>query len=298
VSVVLDDGAARLDRVWPETSRRLAAFLRSRGVPSDAIEDIAQEVAIRALRSRVAFEDANDLLPWACTVAWRLHIGDLRRRKARPSEAAIGVLGEEIPASGSVEDEVAARLRLSQVVAAMSTLPVRDQQLLTAAAAGEGTAVEQHEARRLALLRFRARARLVRALGAGAAVVAALRRVRWQGVLVACTAAVAVTSLTFIHTPSAPHDSVPEPPAVLGTALLHSPVVVTTVVDRPTVLPVHAPPRAAPARVLTTSPPTTVLFQVRTPAHPLVQVTSRPKRASDHLFCTGKSIVLPGLCLG
>src|SRR5688500_15645844 len=76
------DHAAKLGAAWPEVGRRLSAALRARCVPEHQIDDVVQEVAIRALSSEVAFESAQDLYPWARVVALRLVV-DHHRREAR-----------------------------------------------------------------------------------------------------------------------------------------------------------------------------------------------------------------------
>lgn len=154
-----------LSAVWPETARRLQAFLRSRGVSITESEDIIQEVAIRALRSGVTFTAADDLVPWACTVAWRVHICHIRRAKARPEETPLVV---DMASAASVEESVAARLRMIEVTKALARLGERDRQALL-----DTLITEEHtpptlarvEAGRRAVERHRARARLMKALG-------------------------------------------------------------------------------------------------------------------------------------
>ena len=152
-------GAEHLNRVWHETADRVDRFLRTRGV--SATDDILQEVAIRVLRSEVPFRDADDLVPWACVVAWRIYIGEYRRqRRTREDLLIVDVASRE-----SVEDTAASRLQLTAVLHAISTLNARDRRLLLATMTERRRCLDHREAGRAAVARYRARARLIKALG-------------------------------------------------------------------------------------------------------------------------------------
>jgi DNA-directed RNA polymerase specialized sigma24 family protein len=159
-----EDGSNLLGLVWVETARRVRGFLTRRGVPGPAAEDLCQEVAVRALRSRVRFVDADDLVPWACTVAWRVYLGDVRksRRLVVDSQLCEGT------ASTDVENEVIGRLEFEHVVAIVGHMGPVDRQILMAVLDQQvPVTLRRAEALRLAVRRHRARARL-RALHSGA----------------------------------------------------------------------------------------------------------------------------------
>jgi DNA-directed RNA polymerase specialized sigma24 family protein len=149
-----------LAAVWPETSWRVHAFLRSRGLSESAAEDILQEIAVRALRTAVTYTCADDLVPWACTVGWRFHLGQLRKttRECSPDRG-------DRPSTVDVEEEVISRAQMTHVIRAMSTLVESDRRALLETVVDETvTVVSPREAGRRAVARHRARARLLRAM--------------------------------------------------------------------------------------------------------------------------------------
>src|SRR5437588_4397354 len=79
-SVITEFDAPTFENVWPEVSARLGGILRQRVDPATA-EDIVQETALRVVRNRVAFSDAEDLLRWASRVGTNLAIDERRRRR-------------------------------------------------------------------------------------------------------------------------------------------------------------------------------------------------------------------------
>ena len=146
----------RFVAVWPETARRLEAYLTRRGVASAEAEDIAQEVAIRAVRRQVRFHDAGDFQPWVRTVAWRIRISNVRLAAGHPGDAD----PVDVASTQSVEDEVLARLRFAEVASAIAELPARDRRALLAPIErdtglhGTSQAVIRHRARAKLLSRF------------------------------------------------------------------------------------------------------------------------------------------------
>jgi DNA-directed RNA polymerase specialized sigma24 family protein len=153
-----------LAATWPETARRVRAYLVRRGVREAACEDILQEVAVRVLRSGVVFRGADDLVPWACVVVWRVHIGDYRKRQ-RGHEDALWV---DLPSRESVEDAAVARMRFTEVARAIATLNDRDQSVLFATLADPVPWPDCSQASRAAVVRYRARVRLRECLEASA----------------------------------------------------------------------------------------------------------------------------------
>ena len=77
-----------------ENQAGLRAFIRSLGVESDWVDDLAQEVLITAFRKRVVFDDAKDFGRWLRGIA-RNHVANERRKNSRRSrlmESAIADL--------------------------------------------------------------------------------------------------------------------------------------------------------------------------------------------------------------
>src|SRR5947208_707660 len=64
--------AELITEIWPGISTDLLAYLRGRRVRADEAEDIVQEVAARLLAKPVRFSTADELWPWAVTVAHNL----------------------------------------------------------------------------------------------------------------------------------------------------------------------------------------------------------------------------------
>lgn len=146
---------ARFVAVWPQTARRLEAYLIRRGVTRAEAEDIAQEVAIRAVRRQIAFHDATDLLPWVRTVARRIRIDNARLAASQHEDA--GATPTDVASTQSVEDEVIARLRMSEVASAIARLPARDRQALLQTIERDANVPPAS----LAVVRHRARAKLL-----------------------------------------------------------------------------------------------------------------------------------------
>jgi DNA-directed RNA polymerase specialized sigma24 family protein len=286
----------RLEIVWAETSRRLQAFLRSRGVPAAEAEELAQEVAVRALRSGVTFEDADDLVPWACTVAWRLRVSQLRRLQARVHEAEL----VDVVSLVTVEDEAISRVQARQVLDTIGELSERDRHALLQTLVGPDAGQDAKASARSAVARHRARARLLRALGGtisgGVAWIA--HRSRWLAPATAVAATVGVI-LTIPRpgggdrppraTTEAPARRLVNPADVKASAPLDAP---STVVSR-------RQPAGRPMPVSSTTSPSKVVLNVRSnPGPQWVRVEQRTGKASDHLLCTGSFVLLPNFCVG
>jgi DNA-directed RNA polymerase specialized sigma24 family protein len=134
------------------------------GVDRDTAEDIAQEVALRALASGLEYSDEEDFCRWAFTVARNLHIDNARLR-ARVTTVV------ELPDKWDGRDvatEVEQRMRLSRTFAAMKTMRESDRKAIV-----DGLTTSSRTSRtvavRLAVRRHRARARLLRLVeGVGA----------------------------------------------------------------------------------------------------------------------------------
>ena len=178
-----------LSEVWPEVERSLRAFLRRRGVPLQAVDDLVQDVAIAAVAQRVAFSGAEDLLRWARVVAERKHWRDATKGR----RIDLRDVPPEVPAVENVEAQAIARRELAVVVAAAERLEPRHQEAFTAGATRRGpkrdrdrVALRVHRARKV----LRARSR--RFIG----IAAPLRAPKWLAA--GSPQAVAVFSATAV----------------------------------------------------------------------------------------------------
>lgn len=153
---------ATLAAAWPTLEPSIIRALRRLGASPALAEDIAQDVAVRALQSQVRFESAAELLPWAHVVARRRLI-DVRRKESRslPVREIIDVTTEE-----SVEGAVVGREELRGVGDALHRMKDADRQVLLATLRSSGTGGTKRERDADALRLMRARRRLRAALGA------------------------------------------------------------------------------------------------------------------------------------
>ncbi|MEA3056632.1 MAG: Sigma-70 region 2, partial [Actinomycetota bacterium] len=167
---------------WREIEPVLQAAIRRWGIDAHAAADLAQDVAERAWRRGVGFDDAGDLLRW-CRVVARNLIVDRYRRSGREVLSAA-----DTGCSESAEDVVVSRLEVEQLVAAFSRLQASEQQAIMGRTSSPATPAER-------VRRHRARERFARAIAAASAVAGWLGVRRWR----APAAAIAVTpSLIFV----------------------------------------------------------------------------------------------------
>jgi hypothetical protein len=159
--------APKLAAAWPELEHQLRRVLHARHVPVDDHDDLLQEVAARILASGVAFESADDLLPWASTVIRRLHIDHVRKA----NRVALDGHVPEVRGSADVERTVAARMELSSVAEVLVGWPIEARDTLLGA-----RGVRQPSS--VYVRRYRLRAKLISALEGWAAFVGFLRRHR------------------------------------------------------------------------------------------------------------------------
>ena len=171
---------------WAEIEERLLRSLGALGCSSEDAADVIQEVAVRAIRSRVSCTGPDDFMRWGSTVARHLYIDGIRRRSRERLHAEV----PELP-SGDVEGEVQARVRWGAVQQLLVDLPTEDLRSLVEPQPGSG----RREQTRLAVRRRRLRQRLLAATGGPLAIAtAAWRRLRATFVvaLVASTVVLAV----------------------------------------------------------------------------------------------------------
>lgn len=194
--------SAALSEAWPAVERRLDVRLARRGADKPTREDISQEVAARVLARSVSFTSADDLLPWAVTVADRLLIDYARR-------AAKAVLVDEVPDREEAtppDHIVGARLEAERVSTAFAELKADDREALSLAIHGLVPGETKRERDAHAVRLHRARGRLRRAIDPIAAFLGAIwiRRVRPATPVITAVATVAVT--TALWTSPAPRD--------------------------------------------------------------------------------------------
>lgn len=114
-----------LGLAWPEISRALGRFLRSRGAAPHEVDDISQTVALKALTERRPILNPT---AWCIRAARNAHV-DLQRR-ARALETPDYSLQVD-PA-----DVVCLRDQCDRTLSAVAALPDRDRELLVRAANG------------------------------------------------------------------------------------------------------------------------------------------------------------------
>jgi hypothetical protein len=272
----------RFDAVWPDVFRRAVSALVHRGTRRAAAEDAVQEAGTRAVASDVPFADAEDLLRWIHTVAWRLVL-DARKRDRR--------LVYEVPDEPSVEDvsrAVEQRLRLQHLRVLLGTLTPDERSALIEGA----PAADRRTATRLAVRRHRLRSKLLAMLDGAAALVGLLRRFdaphrARRTTLVAAPLLIVMTALT---TASLRHDSPTTAPAIERIDL---PSLGTQPQAAPSARGLTVSERAA--RSAPASPPVN-LPKVQVPyARPggNGRVYGRPKQPDDHFVCLALNGVPP-----
>ncbi len=149
--------APRLAEIWPTVRLRLIRRLAVVGVDRDPAEDIAQEVALRALACGLAYSDEEDFCRWAFTVARNLHIDNTRLR----AKVTTVVELPDKPDGRDITVEVEQRMRLSRTFEAMATMRESDRRAIVDGLTTSGR-TSRTVAVRLAVRRHRARARLLR----------------------------------------------------------------------------------------------------------------------------------------
>lgn len=204
--------SAALSAAWPVVERRLDERLARRGADKPTREDISQEVAARVLSREVSFTSADDLLPWAVTVADRLLIDHARRTKKSVLVEEVPEREDKSPCPGQI---ISARVEAEGVAAAIAGLKPVDQEAFSLALQGvvPGETKRQRDAHALRL--HRARTRLRRVIDPIAAFICAawVRRARGATPVVATFATVALTT-TLWTSPVQPHGGADASPAI------------------------------------------------------------------------------------
>lgn len=147
----------RLGAIWPEARTRVIRHVACRGADPQTAEDIAQEVALRAIDNHVGFHDVDDFCGWAYRVARNLLV-DQQRSRGR----LVGMVDLPDQADGrDVHGEVEQRMTLVRVVRAFKDLGESDRAAILAGVNETGEP-SRKVAVRTAVRRHRARARLLR----------------------------------------------------------------------------------------------------------------------------------------
>jgi DNA-directed RNA polymerase specialized sigma24 family protein len=157
----------RLGDAWPEVSARLGRMLARRGVDRALREDIVQEVAVRALAGRVAFEDAADLYGWAATVARNVLVDQVRRGGRTVDDSPLADMPDVI----DVGHEAERRVAFGKVLRALAMMRPEEREAILDGLFDDGPA----RSPRALVKRHRARAALRKAVGGAIAWVGGLR---------------------------------------------------------------------------------------------------------------------------
>jgi hypothetical protein len=278
--------AVDFDQAWPVARSHIASVLGARGVQGADVDDVAQEVAVRALRDRDRFISHEHFVRWCCRVAINLQIDVARSQRRLSPEVA--------PERAAPHDTAVAAERniaLDALTAEIAELSLEDQRLLLDPEPVES----RREAVRLAVRRHRIRARLaalVEGMLAGFPVLRRLPRSLSTPAkvgLVAVPAAVA-GFLIAPHLEPAP----PAPAIVVERPASWVPAPPARTVDRPVAGGGGSPQSpavqrtSATAATLSTTPRDTsrTYTELNHPALPPVKVSSRD-RPDDR----------PGLCI-
>jgi DNA-directed RNA polymerase specialized sigma24 family protein len=158
-AVLTHDGPSDIGAVWCDLSPRLRGYLMRLGCSRDLAEDLVQDVALRALRTRIRFTDTEDLLRWCNVVGRNLYVDHVRSISRRPQEA----LADDFDRASAddLETTVEHRLQLTSVLRGVGLLSRNDRLALFTPLMDEDVEpVSRTEATRLAVRRHRARGRL------------------------------------------------------------------------------------------------------------------------------------------
>lgn len=283
-----------MDDVWPAVAAQLKAMLRHRGVDAATAEDVVQETAVRVLRHRVTFVDADDLFRWTAVVAWRLAI-DVRREAGRLD---VGPLPER-QSNVNVALAVEHRSALEAVGRGLQALSEADRGAILAPLRTEHPGGDRAQAAAAAVRRHRARTRLLAATKGFLGVLGWLAVPRRHGVSRRAVAAAAATPVLIMALTLAPQmqagaDDIPpatpssvEPPPTGAPAPARA---VATVASEPVrARPADVAPATSRAETSTTAasadplPPFRV--EVANPAGGRTVAGGDPGRPGDKLVC-------------
>ena len=208
---------------WPRAAAAVRASLLRRGLDPDAVDDILQEAAVRAISHHIEFNSVWGLTRWVNTVAHNLASNWLRHERFWADEEPPD---RPLP---DVAETVEGVFLAEAVAAAIAELPERDRAAIRLADARTRGAGTKRERDLLSLRLHRARARLRPKLRGLLAAAPWVRWWRWRRLGVRCNLlAEAVGASMFVAVAG-----------TLGSAVL-------PYRDQPTHVPAISRPRAAP----------------------------------------------------
>jgi hypothetical protein len=252
-----------------------------------------QETALRAVRDRVPFSSADDLLRWASTVGLRLAT-DVKRRRRFIDPAPV----PERECPHDVGATVERRLTLAAVADALTRLSDADRSAILAPSA-EGAVRTRRESVKQSVARHRARGRL-RALVEGLVVLVGwlVRRCRaslpTRAVL---AAALILPGVWFIagggHPPSHPAPAQGRAPWVVesGRASGAVPLRTPPAPRGGVVTPRPARGSPAPGSAPVAGRGVRASIAHTTPTGHTVRVFTRPAEAGDHVLCVKARVI-------
>ena len=287
----MPDRARRFDFdvAWPSVQPRVAAVLGARGVQAADVDDIVQEVALRALRHEGSFDSDEHFLRWCCRVAINLHIDGTRSQRRLTAG-----LREDEPSREDTARTAERRLDLATLAEGISELSPDEQQLLL----NPGPTSSRQEAVRLAVRRHRIRARLaalIEGVVVGVPVLRKLLRSLSTPAKVSVAALPVVATLGFLLAPSihmpweAGHGPASQPGAANTAPVGGGALLIATTVSN-----LSPPPRASasargdtrPAPPQSPAAPTRrTIAAVNTPAAPIA-VTAEHRPDDAPTFCS------------
>jgi RNA polymerase sigma factor (sigma-70 family) len=204
------------DAVWPSARTQLTNVLRSRGVQPADVDDIVQDVAVRALKVPRRFESEEHLVAWCCRVGINLHIDATRRQRRVVVEAP-----PDPVATHDTAATVERRMALEILADGIADLSDDEKRLLFELERTDS----RKEAVRLAVRRHRLRARLATLVEGLAAIVGLVRGLsRFTSGLSkpakVSLAAAPVVAAGLVLGPLAIGGGAPGAPATLPTAVI------------------------------------------------------------------------------
>ena len=286
--------------VWRAVSRQVSRYLRSRGVGGSDVDDLVQEVALRAMDREIGYVDSDDLAAWCIVVARNLQTDTSRRAKAVSGLYDLDMGAGAMDLATLVEH----RYALSNVLKALQSLSPDDLAVLLADRTPDGK-MSKLESTRFAVKRHRIRARLAKAV-AGLLGTLGIVGPHGRRPFIVLTPAAAVVTVTFALA-LLPH-YVREPPAAspsLSTTLEPQEAVLSsTQRDSPTLVQGPLPTMRAsassdvPRARSTPEADTAHTVTVDPDGHHPVHLDRGPAGPAEHIVCLDHVPSVEPICAG